>query len=70
MNFLTFIFKVLFSADSFAKGTLNAAKKNFQRKTVNADVKNHYDHDKDFFISFLKRYVFEAYNKNRGVSGT
>lgn len=60
MNFLTLIFKVLFSADSFAKGTLNAAKIKLSRKTVNADAKNHYDHDKDFFTSFLKSYVVEA----------
>lgn len=32
MNFLTLIFKVLFSPDSFAKGTLYAAKKNLQGK--------------------------------------
>ncbi|KAK3102170.1 hypothetical protein FSP39_009302 [Pinctada imbricata] len=60
MNFLACIFKELFDEGSYEKGTMNSAKIKLSRKTVKADVKNHYDHDKDFFLSFVKSYVVEA----------
>jgi hypothetical protein len=69
MNFLSLIFKLLFSPDSYDRGTLNAAKIKLARKTVNEDVKNHFDHDKDFFISFLKSYVVEALCDFFGMEG-
>jgi hypothetical protein len=39
---------------------MNAAKIRLKRKTVKKEVQNHYDHDKDFFLSFLKSYIVEA----------
>ena len=54
MNFLLLIFKSLFDENSFEKGSMNAAKIRLKRKTVKKEVQNHYDHDKDFFLSFLK----------------
>jgi hypothetical protein len=41
-------------------GSMNAANIRLKRKTVKKEVQNHYDHDKDFFLSFLKSYIVEA----------
>jgi hypothetical protein len=60
MNFLLLIFKSLFDENSFEKGSMNAAKIRIKRKTVKKEVQNHYDHDKDFFLSFLKSYIVET----------
>jgi hypothetical protein len=61
MNFLLLIFKSLFDENSFEKGSMNVAKIRLKRKTVKKEVQNHYDHDKDFFLSFLKSYIVEAF---------
>ena len=60
MNFLMLIFKNLFEENSFEKGTMNAARIKLARKTVKKEVQHHYDHDKDFFLSFLRSYIVVA----------
>ncbi|KAL3836462.1 hypothetical protein ACJMK2_021894 [Sinanodonta woodiana] len=60
MNVSTVIFKCLYREESFDQGTINAERIRLNRKTVNADVKNHYDHDKDFTVLFIKGYIVEA----------
>ena len=67
MNFLLLIFKSLFDENSFEKGSMNAAKIRLKRKTVKKEVQNHYDHDKDFFLSFLKSYIVEALSDFFGI---
>lgn len=60
MNFLDLMFKILFNKKVFEKGTLNGEKIKINRSSVHEDVKNHYDDDKDFIVSFVKSYIAAA----------
>lgn len=60
MNFLTLMYKVLMNEASLEKGTLNSAKVRLKRSCVHMDVKNHYDDDKDFMVSFVRGYLLKA----------
>jgi hypothetical protein len=60
MNFLTLMYKVLMNEDNLEKGTLNSAKVRLKRSCVHMDVKNHYDDDKDFMVSFVRGYLLKA----------
>lgn len=67
MNFLDLMFKVLFNKKTFDKGTLNGEKVKINRSSVNEDVKNHYDDDKDFMVSFVKSYIAAALMEYFGI---
>ena len=41
-------------------GTMKCSQERIMRHSVNKDVKQHYDADKDFFISFFNAYIIEA----------
>ncbi|XP_062587879.1 uncharacterized protein LOC134249562 [Saccostrea cucullata] len=60
MNFLKLIFAQLYNKCGSDKGTIEGERVLRQRDNVKEDVKNNYDQDKDFFLSFLKAYVVEA----------
>lgn len=60
MNFLTLMYKVLMNEESLEKGTLNSVKVRLKRSCVHMDVKNHYDDDKDFMVSFVRGYLLKA----------
>ncbi|OWF37960.1 hypothetical protein KP79_PYT14281 [Mizuhopecten yessoensis] len=60
MNFLTLVFNKLFSSNSLEVGTLNGEKVRIRRNDVHQDVKNNYDVDKDFFVSFTRDYIVDA----------
>lgn len=67
MNFLELMFKVLFKKKTFDKGTLNGEKVKLNRSSVHEDVKNHYDDDKDFVVSFVKSYIAAALMEFFGI---
>ena len=55
------VFKKLYSADSGQDlGTMKSLQDRIQRTNVKLPVKDHYDHDKDFAISFVDAYIVEA----------
>ena len=70
MNFLTAIFQILFNEDSVEPGTLNGEKIRINRHDVHEDVKNNYDPDKEFFLSFCKAYLVEAICDFFGMENT
>lgn len=57
MNFFELMFKVFFKKKIFDKGILNGEKVKLNRFFVYEDVKNYYDDDKDFVVSFVKFYI-------------
>lgn len=60
MNILELMFKVLFKKKTFDKGTLNGEEVKLNKSSVHDDVKNHYDDDNDFVVSFVKSYIAAA----------
>lgn len=61
MKLLGVAYKQLYNKDSGINlGTMKSAQTRIQRNSVDADVKNAYNADKDFFISFVDAYIVEA----------
>lgn len=61
MNMLKMIFKTLYCKDSVQDiGTLKSLQERISRSNVNENVNEHYDADKDFFISVTDMYIVEC----------
>jgi hypothetical protein len=68
MNYLKLVFSILFKKSGSDKGTLEGERVLRHRDNVKEDVKNNYDQDKHFFLSFLKAYIVEALCSFFGMS--
>ncbi|XP_006814411.1 uncharacterized protein LOC102801398 [Saccoglossus kowalevskii] len=61
MNYLALFYKILYKEDSIQEmGTMRAEQQRIMRRSVKADVKNAYEADADFAISFTDAYITEA----------
>jgi hypothetical protein len=61
MKVLSYLYKVLFNKDSMDQiGSMANAKERLSRTNVHENVKQHYDADKDFAISFTNAFIIEA----------
>ncbi|XP_070581644.1 uncharacterized protein [Ptychodera flava] len=61
INYLTLMFKVLYRDGSVLElGTMHSEQKRIMRRNVNEDVKNAYDADENFTVSFIDAYIVEA----------
>lgn len=71
MNYLQLCFDCLFSEQSEAEiGTMYAEKIRICRKAVKADVKQAYDQDKSFMISFTNAWAVEAITTHFAILDT
>jgi hypothetical protein len=53
IKFLSVVYKILYKEDSDEMGTMEAEKVRLSRKSVNADVKNYFEPDREFFYHFF-----------------
>ena len=61
LSITTYHFRQLYSPDSDGeKGTMKNEQEQIMRHNVHKDVKQNYDADKDFFLSFFHAYIVEA----------
>lgn len=60
MNFLFFIFNVLFNEYFYEKGIMNFVRIKLGRRIVKKDVQYNYDYNKDFFFIFISSYIIEV----------
>lgn len=60
MNFLFFIFNVLFNEYFYEKGIMNFVCIKLGRRIVKKDVQYNYDYNKDFFFIFISSYIIEV----------
>lgn len=61
MNYVKMMFKQLYKETSTSElGTMMCEATRLLRTSVNADVNEHYDADKDFIVSFVDCYIVEA----------
>lgn len=61
MNFLEMSFKILYKENSVGdRGTLSHLKNIISRTNVNENINNHYDADKEYFVSVVDMYIVEC----------
>ena len=62
MNFLEqIVFKTLFKEESSQEiGTMKSEAARILRNNVSSDVRNHFEADKDIYISFIRSYIVQA----------
>jgi len=71
MKVLEYVFKILFKDESIADlGTMSCEKERINRSNVHENVKQHYDADKDFFVSFTDAYVVESFMEYSNMDDT
>lgn len=61
MNYVKLFFKQLYNDNSTAElGTMKCEATRIMRTSVNENVNEHYDSDKDFIVSYVDAYIVEA----------
>ena len=68
MNYVQLIFKQLFKDSSIAEiGTMKCEATRILRSSVNPNVNEHYDADRDFIVSYVDCYIVEAVMHHFGM---